>query len=244
MLRGEKGMAQTCPKCGREMVYYEQVHDWFCNFCQYYLRQLQLHKQPMDALSKRSILGITSLIVGAFCIVSIILMIVGSLMINIGVSTGYTIDWFIRGLMNIIISFILLLITYVIIHVTVGNKQWWTRIQKFVDVQGGLNVGNMSMKKNLVDIYQIFYGSLIIVGIISLTIGILLLNISNESSDFMMAGFDIMIGVILIFISYISYQKEMEKLSKDIYPIIFPKEGNISNATFNPGTKSEREKLV
>lgn len=234
-------MAQICPKCGREMIYYEQVNDWFCNFCQYYLRQILLHKQPMDALSKRSILGITSLIVGAFCIVSILLMIVGSLMINIGMSTGSTIDWFVRGLMNILISFILLLITYIIIHSTVGRKQWWTRIQKFIDVQGGMNIGNMSMKKNLVGIYQIFYGSVIIIGIISLTIGILFLNIFNESSDFIMAGIDILLGVILIFISYIFYQIEMEKLSKDIYPIIFPKEGYISNIALDLGTKSESE---
>jgi drug/metabolite transporter (DMT)-like permease len=97
------------------------------------------------------------------------------------------------------------------------------------------------MKKNLVGIYQIFYGSVIIIGIISLTIGIFFLNIFNESSDFIIVGIDILLGVILIFISYIFYQKEMEKLSKDIYPIIFPKDVNISNTTFNPRTKSERK---
>jgi hypothetical protein len=124
---------------------------------------------------------------------------------------------------------------------TVGREQWWTRIQKFIDVQGGMNIGNMLMKKNLVGIYQIFYGSIIIIGIISLTIGIFFLNIFDESSDFIIAGIDILLGVILIFISFIAYQTEMEKLSKDIYPIIFPKDVNITNTAFNPSEKSERK---
>ncbi|MCK4758365.1 MAG: hypothetical protein KAS67_07930 [Thermoplasmata archaeon] len=215
-------MAQKCPKCGKEMQYYEQVKDWFCGWCQYYLRQLQQPISPVDAVSKRSILNIMKFIVATFCLVSVLLILFGLFQLNVGIGENYDSDWAIRGLMNIIISFGLLIVSYMYISSTVRKKQWWTRMQNFVDIQSELDVGSISMKKSLLEIYQVFYGSVIIIGIIFLSLGIFFLNVFEDSSYFYISGIDILVGIVLVFISYSAYRSEMEKLSMEVYPIIFP----------------------
>ena len=179
---------------------------------------------PVDAVSKRSILNIMKFIVSAFCLVSVFLIMVGLFQLNVGVGENYDSDWAIRGLMNIIISFGLLTVSYMYISSTVRKKQWWTRMQNFVDIQSGLDIGSISMKKSLLDIYQVFYGSIIIIGIIFLSLGIFFLNVFEDPSYFFMSGIDIFVGIALVFISYTAYRSEMEKLSIDIYPILFPTE--------------------
>lgn len=187
--------------------------------------------QPVDAVSKRSILDIMRFIVTALCGMSLILTLFGLLILNVWTGNGYYDDreiWILRGVMNIIISFILLAVLYFYLGSTVKRKTWWVRIQKFVDIQSGMYVGNITLKNSLVAIFMGLYGTAIMVGIMFLGAGIFLLNVYNEFSGLLISAVEISIGVALIFFAYRAYQNEMELLSRDIYPMLFPQSGNLS----------------
>jgi hypothetical protein len=185
--------------------------------------------QPVDAVSKRSILDIMRFIVTALCGMSMILTLFGLFFINVWTQNDFNGDqdtWIFRGSMNIIISFILLVVLYYYLGSTVKKKNWWVRIQKFVDIQSGAFVGNMAMKNSLVAIFMCFYGTAIAMGIVFLGAGIFLLNVYQNFSGIIFSGVEIAIGVILIFFAYKAYHNEMETLSRDIYPMLFPSSGN------------------
>jgi len=184
---------------------------------------------PVDAVSKRSILDIMRFIVTALCGMSLILALFGLLIINVWTQAGYYGDqetWLLRGGMNICISFILLGTLYFYLKSTVKKKSWWARIQKSVDLQSGAYVGNIAMKSTLVNIFMGLYGSAIMMGIMFLGAGIFLLNVYSHFSGLFISAAEIGIGIVMIFFAYREYQNEMETLSRDIYPLLFPMSEN------------------
>ena len=213
-------MNEACPKCRKEMKYYPEINNWYCHACMIY--RYPMKDQPgLDAVSKRSILNIMKLIVGAICAVSVILVAIGTFQLFISFESYGSIQDIVRGIMNIIIAMSLLLIIYLYIYTTLGKKDWWSRMQLYIDFQSKLSEGSTQMKRSLVEIYQIFYGSIILMGIILLLIGVLVINTFYEPEILVLSSIQAIIGVILIFLSYLKYKKDMEMLSRDIYPILF-----------------------
>ena len=213
-------MNEACPKCRKEMTYYPELNNWHCPSCLIY--RYPMKDQPgLDAVSKRSILNIMKLIVGAICAVSVILVAIGTFQLFISFESYGSIQNTVRGTLNIIIAMSLLLIIYLYIHTTLGKKEWWSRMQLYIDFQSKLSEGSTQMKRSLVEIFQIFYGSIILMGIILLLIGVLVINTFYEPEILILSSIQAIVGVILIFLSYLKYRKDMEMLSRDIYPILF-----------------------
>ena len=59
-----------------------------------------------------------------------------------------------------------------------------------------------------------------------LAAGIFRLNIYSSVNSFIFSAFEISLGILLIFLAYRTYQKEMEILSRNIYPMLFPQDQN------------------
>ena len=213
-------MTENCPNCHKEMKYYPEMNNWHCHTCMIY--RYPMKDQPgLDAVSKRSILNIMKLIVGAICAVSVILVAIGTFQLFISFESYGSTQYIVRGILNIIIAMSLLIIIYLYIHTTLGKKDWWSRMQLYIDFQSKLSEGSTQMKRSLVEIYQIFYGSIILMGIILLLIGVLVINTFYEPEILILSSIQAIVGVILIFLSYLKYRKDMEMLSRDIYPILF-----------------------
>lgn len=178
--------------------------------------------QPgLDAVSKRSILNLMKFIVGAICGVSIILVAIGVFQLYTSYEFYDIMHSLVRGVMNIIIAMSLMVVIYFYIYTTLGKKEWWNRMQLYIDFQSKLSEGSTQMKRSLVEVYQIFYGSIILMGIILLLIGVMVINTFYEPELLILSSIQAIIGVILIFISYLKYKKDMEMLSREIYPILF-----------------------
>ncbi len=213
-------MTENCPNCHKEMKYYPEMNNWHCHTCMIY--RYPMKDQPgLDAVSKRSILNIMKLIVGAICAVSVILVAIGTFQLFISFESYDSTQNMVRGILNIIIAMSLLLIIYLYIHTTLGKNDWWSRMQLYIDFQSKLSEGSTQMKRSLVEIFQIFYGSIILMGIILLLIGVLVINTFYEPEILILSSIQAIVGVILIFLSYLKYRKDMEMLSRDIYPILF-----------------------
>lgn len=214
-------MSENCPSCHKEMKYYSEMNNWYCHSCLIY--RYPMKDQPgLDAVSKRSILNIMKLIVGAICAVSAILVAIGVFQLYLYFDNS--IRYLVRGTLNLSIAMTLMLIIYLYIYTTLGKKNWWNRMQLYIDFQSKLSEGSTQMKRSLVEIYQIFYGSIIAIGITLLLQGIFFINTLYEPEILVLSGILTIIGIFLIFISYLKYRKDMEMLSRDIYPILFSNE--------------------
>ena len=218
-------MNEACPKCRKEMIYYPEINNWHCPSCMIY--RYPMKDQPgMDAVSKRSILNIMKFIVGAISGVSVILVAIGVFQLYTSYELYDITHSLVRGVMNIIIALSLMVVIYFYIFNTLGKKEWWSQMQLYIDFQSKLSEGSTQMKRSLVEIYQMFYGSIIIMGIILLLLGIMVINTFNEPELLIFSGIQAIIGVILIFLSYLKYKNDMEMLSREIYPILFSGEPN------------------
>ena len=230
---GECNMSESCPKCHKEMIYYSEMNNWYCHACRIY-RYPMKNMPGVDAVSKRSILNIMKLIVGAICGVSGILVAIGVFQLYLSFESYNSTQNLVRGALNLSIAMALLLIVYLYIYTTLGKKNWWNRMQLYIDFQSKLSEGSTLMKRSLVEIFQIYYGSIIIIGIILLLLGITFINTLYEPEVLILSGFQTIIGILLIFLSYLKYRKDMEMLSRDIYPILFPDGSNSDMPTPPP----------
>jgi len=204
------------------------MNNWYCHHCRYYLNPVKIDSPNVDAVSKRSILDLMKIIVGSISVIAIFLIAAGvfQFFISSDNNSYYNDDniMIARGFLNTLIGIILLLITFFYINITLAKKEWWNRMQLFIDFQSKASEGAMAMKRSLVMIYQIFYGSIILLGIILLLMGILFINTFSEGNVLIFSSTQAVLGIALIFLSYLKYRNNMEMLSRDIYPILFPKE--------------------
>jgi hypothetical protein len=220
-----------CTRCGAEMTYYEPARDWYCYGCNAYSRYNVPYGAPVDSVSKRSILRVMSLIVGLLGIISILLFLFGLGQISFTLEyyqhdvyyeDMYSFDTLLKGAMDVAIGTVLLLITYAGLRSTLSRKAWWERMHMYVDTNGRDPWANVMMKNQLVEIFQVYYAVLIIIGVVFLGEGIFFLNVFSSAGLFLVAGLESILGALLILMSYIAYGKEMVRLSRDVYPMLAP----------------------
>ncbi|MFH0816703.1 MAG: hypothetical protein V1934_07810 [Methanobacteriota archaeon] len=218
-----------CSKCGSDMTFYEPAKDWYCYGCNAYSRYNIPYGVPVDSVSKRSILRVMALIVGLLGIISILLFLFGLGQINQAM-IHYDYDYYyddsnrveamLKGTMNIGIATGLLIVSYIGMRSTLSKKSWWERMHKYVDTSGNDPWANVMIKNQLVEIFQVYYGVIIMSGVVFLGIGIFFLNMFDTGGLYAVAGLEAMLGAFLILTSYIAYGKEMVRLSRDVYPLL------------------------
>ena len=223
------------------MTYYEPAKDWYCFTCNAYSRLNTPYGVPMDSVSKRSILRVMSLIVGLLGIVSIFLLLFGLGQLN--QSMVYE-DYYyygdhrgemaFKGGMDMCIAAILLLFTYVGMRSTLSKGSWWEKMHKYVDTTGNDPWAAAAIKMQLVGTFQVYYGVLIICGVVFLGVGIFFLNAFDEADLYVVASLEAMLGALIILMSYIAYGKEMVRLSRDVYPLLASM-GDMAPSSKKPG---------
>lgn len=217
----------NCPKCGRQMEYHTQFNQWYCRNCGQYLYQLQQGYGPQNSVTKRSIVRIIMFISLAFCLITVILFGAGLLQIHIGLgvllkTADYNVDissTFAKGIINIMISLALFMSIHVFMDYTLRKKEWWEKLSKSLDLDTESYLGNLTLKRNVTDIFQMFYGTIILIGIIMFAFGIIFLNIVQNVNFNIISSIFIFIGIFINFLGYRLYKSEMENFSRLIFPL-------------------------
>ncbi len=217
-----------CPSCGKQMRFISQYNQWFCDSCRDYPLSVNNNRNyGQSCIAKNSVLNMLLLISGTLMFLSVSLFFIGILFLNSGLyylNVNYDYAWtspyrdIYRGIWNIVFAFVIFIALKIYLNSTVQKVNWWKKLQnEMADGCYGVLASN-SMKKSVTSLYGIVYGGLVIMGIISLGIGIFMVNL--ETNLFIESGFEIIIGIIVIFIGYQLYVQEIENVSTKIFPII------------------------
>lgn len=241
----EKGkIEERCPRCGQAMWYYEPMKDWYCNTCKLYKYQIltqtpgviYYNAPPVDSFSRRSNLGILGFIVGLLCLMAIFLLFFGVggmdnwLSLHSNSDSGYYYDYYndepnpmTSGAMNVAMSSLLFAFAFLVILLTIARKEWWNRLQGRMDLNSTDPWANIMLKRGVVGIFNVFFGVLVIAGVLLMALGIYFVNRTTDSDAYLIFATQFIVGIVLVIASYFMHQRFMERLSSDIYPLIFEK---------------------
>ena len=218
-----------CPNCGKQMQFNEIKEEWYCYSCNgFSLSNKTIYED--DCIIRISNLNMIIIISLILIVVACFFFIIGNMSLNYGLryasfdfeSSEYTVittnDNINNGLFITYFSILLVLGVKIIMSETVEKKSWFQE----------LGVGNKCysplatqiMKRRVMALIQIFYGAIIIFGIILISIGFLMAIFWSWSNDFSVHIPQIIIGFLLIFTCYLLYQEELKYISKYILPII------------------------
>ncbi len=172
-------------------------------------------------------------IIMVFCVTTILLFITGLIQIHMGLynilkfhsQETNDLSLFAKGLTNILITLALFFSLHLFINKTLRKKEWWKRLFEYFNLDTKSSKGNYILKRNIIAAFHTFYGSMILVGIITVIFGIVVLNIIDNTIFNIISCIIIFIGIIPIFWAYWLYQSDMEKFTQLILPI-FPVKDN------------------
>jgi hypothetical protein len=189
---------------------------------------------PVDSVSKRSILRVMSLIVGLLGIVSVFLLLFGLGQLNQSIAyedycyyydDNYRDEMAFKGAVDVGIAALLLLFTYIGLRSTLSNTAWWEKMHRYVDTAGNDPWAAASIKLQLVGTFQVFYGIVIVCGVVFLGVGLFYINAFDDSGLYVIAALEALLGAVLMLMSCIAYGREMVRLSRDVYPSLSTKDG-------------------
>lgn len=170
-------------------------------------------------------LSIVSAITFIFLIVIIIIYIIGLILLHAMVLSnndhGVWNEMFIRAIFDLGLALILFVLVRVFLAFTVSDRAWWMKYRSILNGEGITRMENLRLRKVVLDLFGLFYGAFIIMGIILFVTGVLLIN-SFDDVGIMLGLVDAIIGPIVIYSGYRLYLFDISLVTKNIYPIFPP----------------------
>ena len=220
-----------CIKCGGPLEYNYHWHQWYCRNCIQDLNRVLSKKQNQNSEIKGSFLNVIKGVLLIFCVVIISLFITGLLQIQIGLDDTYNFNFneinsvplSVKGFVNISITLVFFFSLNIFLNNTLRNKKWWQKLIRTFDLDAESHNNIFKFKGNATEIFIIFNGSIVLVGLIMITIGLIFLNIVDTIIFNMVSCVIIFLGIFPIFWGYGRYQSDVENFTQLIAPSLSDK---------------------
>jgi hypothetical protein len=218
-------------KCGGPLEHHYQWHQWYCTNCIQNLNRVLSKKVNQNSEIKGSFLNVINGILLIFCLVIIILFITGLLQIQTGLDDSIDFNFneingvpqSVKGLINISITLVFFFSLNILLNNTLRNKKWWQKLIRTFDLDEESHKNIFKFKGNASEIFIIFNGSIVLVGLIMIVIGLIFLNIVDTIIFNMVSCVIIFLGIFPIFWGYGRYQSDVENFTQFIVPSLFDK---------------------
>jgi len=223
----EDGIVKKCPMCSKPLAFVPQFNQWYCHECNTYpyLRQ-DASQYNYRFSTKNSVLNIISAITFIFLIVIMILYVIGLTLLHASVLSGYDdrSGWdedLIRALFDLGLALVLFVIVRVFLAFTVSDRTWWMKYRSILNGEGITRTENLRLRKVVIDLFGLFYGAFIIMGIILFIVGVMMINVLD--ADALVIGLaDVIIGPVVIYVAYKLYLYDISNITRNIYPVFPP----------------------
>jgi len=220
-----------CLKCGGPLEYHYRWGHWYCRNCiqdlNRVLSKTEIHKSEVKGFFP----NIINLFLSIFCLVIISLFITGLVQIQTGLNNIYDLNingiddvpLSVKGFINISIALILFFSLNIFINRTLRNKEWWHKLIRTFDLDVKSRKNIFKSPGKAIELFMIFNGSIVLVGLIMIVIGLIFLNIIGSIILNMVSYLIVLLGIFPIFWGYKLYQSDIENFTQVIVPSLLDK---------------------
>lgn len=223
----EDGIVKKCPMCDKPLAFVPQFNQWYCHECNTYpfVRQ-DLYQYNYRFATKNSVLSIITAITFIFLIVIMIMYIIGLTLLHAAVLTNYgdrngLDEDLIRAMFDLGLALVLFVLVRVFLAFTVSNRAWWIKYRSILNGEGITRMENLRLRKVVIDLFGLFYGAFIIMGIILFIIGVMMINAMDAEGIAIGLG-DVIVGSAVIYVAYKLYLFDISHITRNIYPVFPP----------------------
>lgn len=129
-------------------------------------------------------------------------------------------DLIVKGIVNMVIAVGLLFAMGFFVKSTINNRNWWSKVKESLNGGSDDNVVISIVKDATVEIIKIPYGTLMALGMITIFIGLIAVNLSNSPITYTISISNVIFGPIMAFAGYMFYTNEIRSLKRNIFPMI------------------------
>ena len=213
-------------KCGGPLEYHHLWHQWYCKYCIQNLNRVLNKKENQNSEVKGFFLNVIKGFLLIFCVVIISLFITGLLQIQTGLDDSYDFNFneinsvplSVKGFINISITLVFFFSLNMFLNNTLRNKKWWQKLIRTFDLDAESHKNIFKFKGNATEIFLIFNGSIVLVGMIMIIIGLIFLNLVDTIIFNMVSYIIILLGIFSIFWGYKWYQCDVENVTQFMVP--------------------------
>jgi hypothetical protein len=210
------------------MAFYPAYNQWYCYVCAKYPFITNTRQSHINTCAMRnSIIHFLTRMTTVLGIVIFILFLASIIYINNGLFDSWNQNLtepikanpIQRGALLLVLSTSIIICYQYFLGRTVKEKRWWMKLIAEIDNGSFEEIDKYRIKLGIVEIYQTFYGILMLIGVVTVLLSLFYLCLSEKSSLFTLFILEIIIGITIVLISFWMYSTEIESTSKNIHPI-------------------------
>jgi hypothetical protein len=160
------------------------------------------------------------------CFIIVILFIVGLVQVQTGLNEIFRvgkngsdrIPLSVKGFLNLSITLMLFFCLELFINNTLRKRKWWQKLIRTFDLDTESIKTMTELKGKASDIFLIFNGSIVFVGLLMIVIGLIFLNAVDTITLNIVSGIIVILGIFPILLGFKRYQSDVENFIQFTVP--------------------------